>query len=64
MRCMAPSLWRSPREQLNPGAALAATVAGLKCNRMGGFVRLPTRAEVEAFIAERDGQAARRFALI
>ena len=33
------------------GLRFAAAVAGLKCTRMGGSVGLPTRAEVEAFIA-------------
>ncbi len=40
------------------GLRFAAAVAGLKCTRMGGSVGLPTRAEVEAFIAAYDGQAA------
>jgi sugar/nucleoside kinase (ribokinase family) len=40
------------------GLRFAAAVAGLKCTRMGGSVGLPTRAEVEAFIAEYDGQGA------
>lgn len=41
------------------GLRFAAAVAGLKCTRAGGSVGLPTRPEVEAFIAEHDGQAAR-----
>ena len=41
------------------GLRFAAAVAGLKCTRLGGSVGLPTRVEVEAFIAEYDGQGAR-----
>lgn len=41
------------------GLRFAAAVAGLKCTRMGGSVGLPTRSEVEAFIAAHDGPAAR-----
>lgn len=35
----------------------AAAVAGLKCTRLGGSAGLPTRAEVEAFVAEYDRKA-------
>ena len=35
----------------------AAAVAGLKCTRLGGSAGLPTRAEVEAFMAEHDRKA-------
>jgi sulfofructose kinase len=32
-----------------------AAAAGLKCTRFGGSMGAPTRAEVEAFLAERIG---------
>ena len=35
----------------------AAAVAGLKCTRLGGSAGLPTRAEVDAFMAQYDRQA-------
>ncbi len=38
----------------------AAAVAGLKCTRMGGSAGLPTRAEVDAFMAQYDREAAAR----
>jgi sulfofructose kinase len=39
------------------GLRFAAAVAGLKCTRLGGSAGLPTRAEVEAFVAEYDRMA-------
>ena len=38
----------------------AAAVAGLKCTRLGGSAGLPTRAEVDAFMAQYDREAAGR----
>jgi len=38
----------------------AAAVAGLKCTRLGGSAGLPTRAEVDAFMAQHDLEAAGR----
>ena len=38
----------------------AAAVAGLKCTRLGGSAGLPTRAEVDAFMAPYDREAAGR----
>jgi sulfofructose kinase len=38
----------------------AAAVAGLKCTRLGGSAGLPTRAEVEAFMADSEGDGSAR----
>ena len=45
---------RSEIEAMRFGAA----VAGIKCSRLGGSAGAPTRAEVEAFLAERGSAAA------
>jgi sulfofructose kinase len=46
---------RSEAQALRFGAA----AAGIKCSRIGGSAGAPTRAEVEAFLAARDGHADR-----
>jgi sulfofructose kinase len=47
---------RSPDEALRFGSA----VAGIKCSRIGGSAGAPTRAEVEAFLAERREELAQQ----
>ena len=53
MRFTAALCWRWPKGEAIEALRFGAAVAGIKCTRIGGSAGAPTRAEVEAFLADK-----------